>query len=154
MSREDDDDVFLMEVRYELNRAREKFPANVHLLAALTEEVGEVARALLDGPDGATSLRAECVQVACLALRIAVEGEGAFKERPWLARKSPSSPLDENKRTMQKLIAAHERAARECKAGAQGACVGADDLAEMAEEYSKIAAGLRIWLNALALGDG
>jgi hypothetical protein len=45
----------------EIVRAREKFPRNGHMLAALMEEVGE-----------------EAIQVACVALRIAEEGDADF----------------------------------------------------------------------------
>ena len=39
---------FLMEVEFEVERARKKFPSNEHLLAALMEEVGELAKAHLE----------------------------------------------------------------------------------------------------------
>ena len=69
---------FLFDVAQEIQRARQKFPTNAHLCAALTEETGEVARALLDGSPGQRHLREECVQVACVAARIAIEGDGDF----------------------------------------------------------------------------
>lgn len=69
---------FLFDVAQEIQRARQKFPTNAHLCAALTEETGEVARALLDGSPGQRHLREECVQVACVAARIALEGDGDF----------------------------------------------------------------------------
>ena len=61
----------------EVARARAKFPDNRHLLAALTEEVGELARAYLDA-EGPNRVRAEAIQVACVALRISEEGDSAF----------------------------------------------------------------------------
>lgn len=66
---------FLREVEEEVARARAKFPGNAHQYAALAEEVGEVARALLEGSD---NLREECVQVAAMAMRLAEEGDGDF----------------------------------------------------------------------------
>lgn len=61
----------------EILRARTKFPGNALLLAALTEEVGELAQALLQrqGPERVT---AEALQVATVALRIAEEGDATF----------------------------------------------------------------------------
>jgi hypothetical protein len=69
----------LYELAAEIARAREKFPDNKHLLAALMEEVGELAKELLEkGP--AARVRAEAIQVACVAIRIATEGDGDFPE--------------------------------------------------------------------------
>jgi hypothetical protein len=61
----------------EVKRAREKFPSNRHLLAALTEEVGELAEALLDN-QGKDREYAEAMQVACVAIRIMEEGDSDF----------------------------------------------------------------------------
>ena len=68
----------------EVRRARMKHPSTAHLLAALTEEVGELAQALLDQDSGARpvtdqEIYKEAVQVACVALRLAVEGDGEFR---------------------------------------------------------------------------
>jgi NTP pyrophosphatase (non-canonical NTP hydrolase) len=49
-------------------------------MAVLVEEVGEVARALQD--QGAAELRTECVQVAAMALRMALEGAREYP-RSW-----------------------------------------------------------------------
>jgi hypothetical protein len=68
---------FPEDVATELHAARIKWPRNAHLFAALTEEVGEVARALLDA-EPKENLRSECIQVAALAQRIAEEGDGRF----------------------------------------------------------------------------
>lgn len=59
----------------ELAHARTKFPSNEHLLAALVEEVGELAKALLESDEGYYD---EAIQVACVALRIATEGDPQF----------------------------------------------------------------------------
>lgn len=67
---------FLDEVRAELERARDKFPDASCSLAALTEEVGELAKAMLQEP--LDRVRAEAVQVAVMALRVAVEGDSTL----------------------------------------------------------------------------
>jgi len=58
----------------ELDRARHKFPGSEKLLEALTEEVGEVARELIEETDD-DKLANELIQVACVAVRIAEEVE-------------------------------------------------------------------------------
>lgn len=70
---------FLSDVQREVEQGRERFPGNGHLYVALAEEVGEVARALLDC-ERPESLRAECVQVAAMAMRLAEEGDADFPE--------------------------------------------------------------------------
>ena len=64
-------------VRQEVIRARNKFPHSKHLLAALTEEVGELAQALLQSGNSERS-KEEAIQVACVALRIIEEGDREF----------------------------------------------------------------------------
>ncbi|AXQ69115.1 hypothetical protein HOU02_gp091 [Caulobacter phage CcrBL9] len=60
------------------------YPDNEHMLAALMEEVGEVAEALLEAhrdPDNAAKqakVYAEAMQVVALGLRIGLEGSGEF----------------------------------------------------------------------------
>lgn len=61
----------------EMQRARKKFPSNKHLLAALGEEFGEVCNAALEGLTR-DAFRTECIQVACVALRLAEEGDPDF----------------------------------------------------------------------------
>lgn len=63
------------DVKMELDRARAKHPENKHMLAALMEEVGELAKALLEGDD---EYYTEAIQVACVAIRIATEGDPSF----------------------------------------------------------------------------
>lgn len=61
-----------------------KFPLNRHMHAALGEEVGEIAEALLEHDRGTkTSLDVytEAMQVAAMALRIAIEGSQEFPYR-------------------------------------------------------------------------
>lgn len=64
----------MREIWREVESARTKHPGNEHLLAALMEEVGELAKALLDCEPW-HRVEAEAVQVACVAIRIATEGE-------------------------------------------------------------------------------
>lgn len=65
----------------EVVRARTKFPGNKHLLAALTEEVGELAQACLK--DNPAEIHKEAIQVACVAIRIIEEGDSAFDVKDW-----------------------------------------------------------------------
>lgn len=60
-------------------KGRAKFPGNRFMLAALTEEVGELARALLQrkGPE---EVRAEALDVAVVAIRIFEEGDATFDD--------------------------------------------------------------------------
>ena len=60
----------------EVERARKKFPDPYALLAALTEEVGELAKALLDEP--MDRVESEAIQVAAMAIRIIEEGDPAL----------------------------------------------------------------------------
>lgn len=65
----------------ELQFARHKFPTNQYLLAALMEEVGELAQALIDHSRGKTTpshVYEEAIQVAAMAIRIAEEGSQEF----------------------------------------------------------------------------
>lgn len=77
---------FMIEVAAEIERAALLHPGPNPNLAALTEEVGEVSKALLEGrarclelgaldQDDWSDIRAEAVQVATMAFRIAFEGD-------------------------------------------------------------------------------
>lgn len=70
---------FLADVQREVESARAKFPGNGYMYLALAEEVGEVAKALLERDDG---LYAECVQVAAMAMRLAEEGDSDSPNAP------------------------------------------------------------------------
>lgn len=81
---------FLGEVRDELGRARIKFPSNARVFAALAEEFGEVANALLErgyGDDDPAidndlmdaEVWDECVQTAAMAMRLAVETDPDYE---------------------------------------------------------------------------
>lgn len=61
----------------EVLEARRKFPTNEHRLAALTEEVGELAKALLEGKRF-PECRKEAMQVAAMAIRFMEEGDADF----------------------------------------------------------------------------
>ena len=67
---------FCLEVLQEIASAREKFPSSKHSMCALTEEVGELAKALLD--ESWERVRAEAVQVACMAMRVALDGDASL----------------------------------------------------------------------------
>ena len=70
---------FLNEVEIEFVKARQKFPQPNPSLAALTEEVGELAQAMLHIREGKVNywedIYKEAVQVATMAARCALEGD-------------------------------------------------------------------------------
>ena len=63
----------------EVVHARTKFPGRRHLLAALMEEVGELAQAMLQAQPR-DRIQREALQVACVALRLYEEGDEAFDD--------------------------------------------------------------------------
>jgi len=67
---------FIIKMVKELAKARKKFPYSEGALCALTKEVGELARALLD--EKWECIEKEAVQVAVMALRIAIEGDSTL----------------------------------------------------------------------------
>lgn len=75
------DSGILAEIAAEVARARALFPGSEFRLAALVEEVGELANAMLEhrlGKDTLEHIREEAVQVAAMAIRIAEEGDSTF----------------------------------------------------------------------------
>jgi len=82
----------------ELAAAREAFPKTTHMLAALVEEVGELSQALMEhdrqqGTSVQEVLR-EAIQVAAMAVRIAVEGDDNFLyEFPVIEDDLPRGPV-------------------------------------------------------------
>lgn len=69
---------FLFDVAAEVLRARRKHPGNKHLNVALMEEVGELAKEFLE--NGTKDRKwSEAVQVACVAARIATEGDSDYE---------------------------------------------------------------------------
>jgi len=80
------DNLFITLMHDELVKARAKFPDSKKMLAAITEELGELAEALLklteDGEldrgehnNRRQNVYDEAIQVATTALRLAVEGD-------------------------------------------------------------------------------
>jgi NTP pyrophosphatase (non-canonical NTP hydrolase) len=82
----------------ELTAARGAFPGKTHMLCALVEEVGELAQALMEhdrqqGTSVQECLR-EAVQVAAMAVRVAVEGDDNFLyEFPIIEDELPRGPV-------------------------------------------------------------
>jgi len=67
---------FLCEVNKEIDRAVSKFPDSELSTIALMEEVGELAKALLQ--EDWQSVYKEAVQVATMAARVAIEGDASI----------------------------------------------------------------------------
>lgn len=80
------DDAFLADVYAEVERARQKFPGPNPTIAALTEEVGELAQAMLHIREGKSAdwsrVQREAVQVAVMAMRAATEGDATIGAVP------------------------------------------------------------------------
>lgn len=72
----------LNKVEVEVAKARGKFPGNHKLLAALVEEVGELAQAMLQ-KKAKSEIEKEAAQVACVAIRLLEEGDGDFQVNNW-----------------------------------------------------------------------
>ena len=76
------DGLVMKMVADEVAAAREAFPGKTHMLAALVEEVGEVAQAIMqhDRKQGTSvhEVLREAVQVGAMAIRLAVEGDDNF----------------------------------------------------------------------------
>lgn len=62
----------------ELSRARVMFPRASATMAALTEEVGELAKALMD--ESPERVRQEAIQVIVMAIRVITEGDESLAE--------------------------------------------------------------------------
>ncbi|RAI30576.1 hypothetical protein [Rhodoplanes serenus] len=76
------DEAFVDAVLNEVARARSKFPQPNPTIAALAEEAGELAKAMLHIREGKSTdwwrVYDEAVQVAALALRAATEGDATL----------------------------------------------------------------------------
>ena len=89
----------LDDIKEEIKGAQAKFPGNKHRLAALVEEVGELHQAMLqhdhDGESTSQDIYKEAIQVAAMAIRIAIEGDAAFSyvltQNCWLEFKPTGS---------------------------------------------------------------
>ena len=71
----------IQNIKHELKAARAGHKGNHQQLAALVEEVGELAQALIDydrGKKSSSQVYAEAIQVATMAIRLAEEGSGEF----------------------------------------------------------------------------
>lgn len=70
------------DIEAELTRARTKFPGGENNFAALVEEVGEVAQAILkiqhEGGKSHEDVYQEAIQTAVTAIRLATEGDASF----------------------------------------------------------------------------
>ena len=77
------DGLVITMIRGELGAARSKFPDNLHQLVALGEEFGELCQAMMehdrDGSQTVAMVLREAVQTACMAIRVATEGDDNFK---------------------------------------------------------------------------
>lgn len=81
-----EDGIMIRAIRAELQQARQKFPVPKHMLAAMFEEVGELANALIEHETGnktAAEIFQEAVQVAVTAIRVATEGDTDFQYEPY-----------------------------------------------------------------------
>ena len=70
---------FLRDVHREVMKAEKKFPFPNPNLAALMEEVGELANAFLE-KKSSDERYSEAVQVAAMAMRCALEGDPQFSQ--------------------------------------------------------------------------
>lgn len=75
--------LFLADVRKEAERARGLFPGDTLRTLAFAEEAGEVVKAVLD--ESPERVRKEAVQVAAMAARIVLDGDGSVVQ--WRADK-------------------------------------------------------------------
>ena len=66
------------DIKEELDRARTKFPGDRVTYTALCEEVGELAKALLD--ESRQRVREEAIQVAVMAMRVVLDGDSSYDE--------------------------------------------------------------------------
>lgn len=73
----------ITEIVAELERARTKFPGDNVTTLAMVEEVGELAKATFSQPRAA--VREEAVQVAVMAIRVALDGDATLDA--WRASK-------------------------------------------------------------------
>jgi NTP pyrophosphatase (non-canonical NTP hydrolase) len=79
---------FRAEQALELQRARTKFPGTAITMIALTEEVGELAKALMD--ESPERIVEEAIQVAVMAQRVATEGDRSVDQfRGWRPKRPP-----------------------------------------------------------------
>lgn len=90
--------LFLQHVVAEVAAARHEWPGNEDQLAAMSEEAGELVRAMLHHKHEkglAELVWHEAVQVAAMALRVATEGSAEMPYRPAVALKRLGIELSE-----------------------------------------------------------
>lgn len=78
MTQRSDVQTLLDEIVSELERARTKFPGDRVTFLAFIEEVGELAKALIEESDD--RVREEAVQVAVMAMRVILDGDSTLIE--------------------------------------------------------------------------
>jgi hypothetical protein len=77
-------EMFFIDVRTELRKARRAFPTNKHLGMAFAEESGELIKAVLDfeQKDGSErQIYKEAVQACAMAIRLVEEGSEELEYR-------------------------------------------------------------------------
>ena len=75
-------DDLINEITIGLQFAISKFPENIFIFPALIEEVGELAKALME--ESPERIRAEAIQVAVMAIRIIQEGDRDITQRRFI----------------------------------------------------------------------
>ncbi len=108
----------------ELTFARHKFPGTRYQLPALMEEVGDLAQAMIAhslGNQKGAQVYAEAIQVACMAIRIAEEGDEAF---PYRFEYEHYRDFDTHSRELFKAVAAPPAVAAAEPSGAPKAAGG------------------------------
>lgn len=68
----------VVDILAELKRARAKFPGPDATFAAMVEEAGEVATAMMEEP--VENVRKEAIQLAVMAIRIVLDGDCTMNE--------------------------------------------------------------------------
>lgn len=102
-------ETLIEEIIAELARARAKFPGDNATFHALTEEVGELAKAMMEEPRHA--VRKEAVQVAVMAMRVVLDGDATMAG--WRAMKGLDPLVPGGAKTLHELgIAMREAQAR------------------------------------------
>ena len=79
------DERMIEDIRAELRRARHLHPGTKHLVCVLSEEAGEVAKAMYDheyAQGAPEDVVTECIQTAAMAIRVATEGDSTFSYVP------------------------------------------------------------------------
>lgn len=75
-------DDFLYDVRQKIKEAKEKYPEPNPNFKALISEIGELAEALIDLERYDDNVYDECVDIACVAHRIAEQADGNKQSEP------------------------------------------------------------------------